>query len=210
MKKNRIVFDLDRTLLTADFTNLMNYFSGLYGEEGINFYADMEREYLDEYERIFDRYNKNDLSKFLTSRSGLEFTPSMVDDWNEIVSTIPDKLEEGVIPMLERLSYQDKSLVVLTNWFREPQINRLKRSQIYEYFDEIVSGEEYLKPHKDAYMAARGGYSSDSVVFIGDNLEKDYIAPRACGMDSILYDTNGLHHQNIVKIKKMSELKRRV
>ena len=104
MKKNRIVFDLDRTLLTADFTNLMNYFSGLYGEEGINFYADMEREYLDEYERIFDRYNKNDLSKFLTSRSGLEFTPSMVDDWNEIVSTIPDKLEEGVIPMLENYS----------------------------------------------------------------------------------------------------------
>ena len=210
MEKKRVIFDLDGTLQTADFSNLMDYFERLYGEAGIKLYNDLVTEYLDEYERIFDRYHRVDLSKFLTSRSGLEFTPSMVDDWNDIVSCIPDKVEDGVVPMLERLCLQDKSLVVLTNWFREAQLNRLKRTNLLEYFDELISGEEYLKPHRDAYIAARGGYASSDVVFVGDNLGKDYIGPRACGMDSILYDKNDLQHQNIIKIKKMGELKRRV
>ena len=42
------------------------------------------------------KYDRNSLSKFLTTRSGLEFTPSMVDDWNDIVASIPQKQENGV------------------------------------------------------------------------------------------------------------------
>ncbi|MBR2827896.1 MAG: HAD family hydrolase [Bacilli bacterium] len=209
MEKKRIVFDLDQTLLTADFTNLMNYFTGMYGDEGLKLYSNLNR-YLDEYEMIFDAYKREDLSKFLTNRSGFSFTPSMIDDWNDIVSSIPDKIESGVIPLLEELSQKDKSLVVLTNWFRIPQLKRLEKSHLIEYFDGVISGEEYLKPHKDSYMAAKGAYSKDEVVFIGDNLEKDYIGPRACGMDSILYDKNNHHHENIVKVKRLKSIQRRV
>ena len=165
MEKKRIVFDLDQTLLTADFTNLMNYFTGMYGDEGLKLYSNINR-YLDEYEMIFDAYKREELSKFLTNRSGFPFTPSMIDDWNDIVSSIPDKMELGVISLLEELSKKDKSLVVLTNWFRIPQLKRLEKSHLIEYFDGVISGEEYLKPHRESYMAARGGYPMDEVVLL--------------------------------------------
>ncbi len=210
MEKKRIIFDLDGTLLTADFTNLMNYFTRLFGEEGMLFYNNLVYKYLDEYEKEFHQYDRNSLSKFLTTRSGLEFTPSMVDDWNDIVASIPQKQENGVYSMLEQLAIHDKSLVVLTNWFRTPQLERLKRAELLDYFDQVISGEEYLKPHREAYMAAKGGYSYEDVIFVGDNLEKDYIGPKSYGMDAILYDKNNRNHHSIVKMKRLGELKRRI
>ena len=44
---------------------------------------------------------------------------------------------------------------------------------------------------------------------IGDSVDKDYIGPRACGMDSVLYDKNDIHHKTLVKVKNMNEIKDR-
>ena len=141
----------------------------------------------------------------MTEKTGLVISEKIIDGWIKYNSTIPDRMEDGVIDTLEYLKSQKHSLGVLTNWFRFAQIERLKNSGLYDYFDDIYTGDFFLKPYPAAYFRAIGNFSSKNCVVVGDNLEKDYIGPRRCGLDSILYDKND-QYSVIVKVKKIYEL----
>ena len=208
MEKKRFLFDLDNTLLTSNYQQERDYFNSIYGEEGQYFIKNISS-LLEEYERIFPRYNTVDLSNYLETRTELEITPEIIDGWIDIMATTDDKIESGVIETLEDLKQKDHSLVVLTNWFHASQVNRLQRSGLYEYFDEVYAGDLFLKPHRDSYLCARGSFSPQDCVVVGDNLNKDYIGPRAVGMGSILYDRDDKHHENIVKVKKIKDITKR-
>lgn len=208
MEKKRFIFDLDGTLMTGNFEKEKEYFEFIYGEDSQILVPNMGT-YLNEYENIFSKYTIEDLSHFLHTRTDLEITPDIIDGWIEIMSDVPDVMEKGIVGVLEYLKQKDKSLAVLTNWFSKGQISRLKKAGIYEYFDDIVTGDTVLKPHRDSYLTARDQFSLDECVMIGDHLEKDYIGPRAIGMESILYDKNSIYHDNIVKIKRMNEIKKK-
>ena len=120
-----------------------------------------------------------------------------------------DKMEDGVIELLDYLKSKNKSLVVLTNWYGESQVARLKNAKIYDYFDDVFTGEYQLKPHPESYIRAIDKYNPRECVIIGDSIHKDYSAPRIHGIDAILYDKNDIHSNNYVKVKKLTELKKR-
>ena len=206
MEKQRYIFDLDGTLLTCNYGSVEHdYFQSIFGDDSRSFTPYVGK-LLDEYEKTFPNYDKKVLSGFLSRKTGLSFTPEIIAGWINIISDIEDTLEDGVGDVLEHLKKKDKSLVVLSNWFGESQIPRLKNAGIYDYFDEILTGEYQLKPHKSAYIIARGDFSPEQCIFIGDQLNKDYVGPRACGMESVLYDKKDEYNENMVKIKRMNEI----
>ena len=206
--KTRYIFDLDGTLLTGNFTETDQFLMETFGEEaGRKFIHDMKG-VLDRYEKKFPRYDYELLSGFLSERTGLAFTPEIVREWDYLVSEITDTEEEHAREVLEYLKSQDKSVVVLTNWFGESQTGRLKRSGLLECIDTVYGGDIITKPHRQAYWMAAAGRRPSECLFIGDNVDNDYIGPKACGMDSVLYDKNNHHHKSLVKVKSLDEIKR--
>ena len=201
----RYVFDLDGTLLTGSFDFEHEYFKDVFGD-GVSSLVNNMGVFLDEYERKYPRYNNDTLSSFLKSKSGLDFTPDIIDGWCDAMIDVPDAIEDGIYEVLEELKRKGHSLAVLTNWYGKTQIPRLERANMIKYFDDIYTGDTVLKPHKCSFIIARKDFNHNNCVFIGDNLEKDYIGPRACGMKSILYDKNDTHHKALVKIKRLNEL----
>ena len=208
MEKKRLIFDLDNTLLTGNYQTEKEYFYDIYGEQASKL-LDSIGDYLEEYERKFPCYEEEVLSQFLSYKSCLIVTPEIVHGWIHAVSRENDVIEDGVVETLEHFKSKGKSLAVLTNWFSATQIPRLKNSGLYDYFDDIYSGESFLKPNLEAYTSALGRFLPEESVFIGDDLNKDYIGPRRYGYDSILYDKKNIEHNSIVKVKKIKELIRR-
>lgn len=205
METKRFIFDLDGTLLTADFDRERRYFDRIYGAEAPLITFQMGR-FLDEYEKTYPFYTEAELSSFLSEKSGLNVTEEVINGWIDIMAYVEDTKEEGIVELLDYLKNEGHSLAVLTNWFSKTQIPRLERSGLLPFFDNIYTGEQVLKPHKESYQTAMGDYSKEDCIMIGDNLEKDYIGPRACSIEAILYDKNNTHWKKLTKVKKMNEI----
>ena len=202
----RFIFDLDGTLLTGSFESETNYFKEIFGEESNKINGNVLK-FLDEYEHIYLKYDVKLLSDFLTKKSGLKFNENIINGWINLDYSSQDIIENDVIPVLEFLKSQDKSLSVLTNWFSYTQTKRLQRSGLISYFDEIYAGDISLKPHSLTYLAACRPYKEEETVIIGDNLEKDYLAPKKLGLNAILYDKNENHSTEFVKVKRLKDIK---
>ena len=207
MEKNRIIFDLDGTLLFCDFLKVEeDFFTTLFKQDGEVLFKNIGL-YLDEYEKTNPFYDKEKLARFLSMKSGLNITSEVINEWNRLILETPDIIEDGVVDLLEYLKSHDKSLVVLTNWFRETQVPRLKKAGLIDYFDYVISGDISLKPHKEAYLKAMGEYSFDKCIMIGDGIDKDYYAPKSIGIDSILYDNSDKEdNKKLIKVKKVNEI----
>ena len=205
MDKKRYVFDLDKTLLTYNPKYEREFFEKYFEEDTALFLRHLP-DWLDRYENMVSTYDRETLAGYLSNCSGLVVTEELIDEWIDVLANGTDTMESNVIEVLEELKYQDKSLAVLTNWFRETQIPRLKRAGLYDYFDDIYTGEVFLKPHKEAYWGSIEFYHPDDCVFIGDHIMKDYIGPKSCGMDAILYDKKDEHHKTLCKVRDLSEI----
>ena len=205
MEAKRFIFDLDGTIMTSDPQLERDYFRSIYGDFGDEF-VDQIPKLLDVYENTFPRYDIKMLSDYLTSKTNFKVTPKVVRDWVLILAGVPDTKEEDIEKVLEYFKRKDYSLAVLTNWFRDTQIPRLKKAGVLEYFDEIYTGDDFLKPQKRAFLTALGDFQPQEAVFIGDSVNRDYIGPRACGIHSILYDKKDIHHKTLVKVKRLDEL----
>lgn len=209
MKKKRFVFDLDYTLMVGRHDAELNYFRDVFRSDGDVFLENMI-DLLHEYEKTYSRYDVELLSKFMTERTRLDFNENVVNGWIETYGNCENRLEEGVLETLEFLKSKGMSNAVLTNWFRKSQEMRLRNSGLLEFIDDIYAGDTILKPRSDAYLSARDRFKSTECVFIGDHLEKDYIGPRSCNMASILYDRDDTHSDNIIKIKRIDEIKKAI
>ena len=205
--KKRFIFDLDGTLLTGDYHESDQYLIDVFGDAAHSFLGSMS-DVLGVYERTFLRYDYDDLSRYLRMRTGLPMTPEIVREWDSVVGLIHDTEEKHVRETLEYLKSHGKSLAVLTNWFGNSQKERLRRADLLKYFDSVYGGEIATKPHKQAYFIATGDYHPQECIFIGDNPNYDYIGPRACAMDSVLYDKDDSHHKTLVKVRSLNELKK--
>lgn len=208
--KKRFIFDLDGTLLHGDFNKEIDYFKSVLGEDAEKFIP-IYFEKLLEYESIYEKYDSKQLSCFLKQKTNINITSEIIDGWIKVNAKMNDKLLEETKDMLKYLKRKGKSLVVLTNWFKYTQEERLKNAGIREYFDDVFAGDLNLKPNKESYLNACGSYSLDECIMIGDTIDKDVIGPNKFGIDSIYYNpenkeydkTKILSINNFEKIKEM-------
>ncbi len=100
-------------------------------------------------------------------------------------------LYPGVLALLERLR-KTKKLALITDGRPEGQRAKIEALGLSPFFDAIIvtdelGGPAFRKPSEVPFreMQRRLGLPFASLVYIGDNIKKDFIAPQALGMQSI-------------------------
>lgn len=200
----RIICDLDGTLLHGDFSDEYILFRAALGEEG-NIFFEKIWDSLNEYERMYPYYEKKLLAYFLSLKTGMRIDSSLIDAWIYTNSYMHDKIDEGTIELLETAKRKNIKISLLTNWFADTQIKRVERSKLLPYFDTIVCGDRCLKPTKESYLLACDGDDPRDCIMIGDNLEKDVLAPTKYGLTGIWYNQDDIVNENCIKVKKLTD-----
>ena len=202
--KKKIIFDLDGTLMNADFSLEDKFFRDKLSCEDAEKFVSMKCDLLLKYENLFFKYDISKFSEFLTIESGVKISESLVEEWLNMGSTLNDKLVPDIVDVLEYLKTKDYELIVLSNWFKSTQINRLKKMGLYDYFVEVYGGDDFLKPNPISYLSICDDVSE--CVMIGDSYNNDFLGPKNIGMEAILYDPDDKISEKC-KIKRMNELK---
>lgn len=110
------------------------------------------------------------------------------------------RLYSGVLEMIERIK-RTKKVGIITDGRPEGQNAKIDALGIRDVFDEIIitdelGGIKYRKPNETAFliMAERLNVSPNKMIYIGDNINKDGIAPEKTGAGFIYFkNKDGLY-----------------
>ncbi|WP_211226112.1 YjjG family noncanonical pyrimidine nucleotidase [Psychrilyobacter atlanticus] len=109
----------------------------------------------------------------------------------------------GAIEMLEKL--KDKiRLAIITNGLTKVQDNRIKKSIISHYFEEIVVSETIgiSKPNSSIFeytMKKMNHLDRDDVIMVGDNLSSDILGGINYGIDTCWYNPKNKESRDDIK-----------
>jgi putative hydrolase of the HAD superfamily len=183
-----LVFDLDDTLfLEREYARSGFYAVGEWVRRnlGVPGFADrawwlFEKGYR---ERIFD---------ILLQESGWNPVPSLVEQLVNVyrrhlprISALPDAVDCLL------LFYGTAMLALITDGPAASQRQKIWALQLAHYFDVIVLtgvwGDAFSKPHLRAFqlIQRRLTPSDGRFIYVADNPEKDFIAPRALGWETV-------------------------
>lgn len=204
MKK--FIWDLDETLLSGDFSYENIYFKEKLQGQDIECFLQNKHDYLMEYERTFFKYDVKLLSDFLSLKSGIVIDETVIRGWNEHNKTIPDTIHMGAEEVLSYLQSKGYQNILYTNWFKDVQEERLRKSNLLEYFSEIYGGELAIKPNAVGYKKIIKDVNPNEVVMIGDNIINDVLVPRSIGITSYHYDPLDKNNDKN-KIKTLGKIK---
>lgn len=112
-------------------------------------------------------------------------------------------LYDGVQEILQRFHDSGKQIGIITDGRPNGQWNKVKSLGLQKWIDKIIvtdelGGIEYRKPNLMAFtkMQEIFGLPFERMVYIGDNINKDFIAPEKLGMQSIYFkNTDGLYYR---------------
>jgi HAD superfamily hydrolase (TIGR01549 family) len=118
------------------------------------------------------------------------------------------QLRSGAREMLVRLRNRGIKVGIITDGRPEGQRNKLEALGLYELVDDVVitdelGGPQFRKPCDIAFriMQRRWGIPSSQMVYVGDNLSKDFLAPRQLGMGCVyLRDADGLYYDGTASL----------
>ena len=136
-------------------------------------------------------YSMNDAIEMLygelgvaTSRHRVDrFVEAYLNDWTDSVRSLP-RLGDWLAALPVRKS-------VLSNTHHEPMVvGLMDRLGIGDAFDRLTTSisHGFRKPHPSIYEAHLEalGIAANEAVFVGDNVECDFVAPRRVGMEAYL------------------------
>jgi len=198
MKIKHIFFDLDHTLW--DFNkNAQETLSELYHELELGSFLPSFKEFYDQYievnEGLWDLYRNKEITKesLRTVRFVKTFQYFNIQNdsianvlGNEYISRGPYK--SNLFPFCHEVLAYLKSkytLHIITNGFEEVQAVKMESSNLYQYFNQIITSEKagVTKPHPQIFeyaLKAANAIASDSIM-IGDNFEVDCVGAEKSG-----------------------------
>ena len=201
----RIIFDLDNTLVIwkDKYLSALDEVSKKYN---VSYSAKAINECINDYDNDMDHYSREEMLEYINSHLGLNLNMDFMNEFLYLIGFCADKSDE-VIEVLEYL-YDKYELVVLTNWFTDAQAERLKSAGIYKYFKEVIGGEKYMKPNKNAFINACGNINPSECIMVGDSYEKDILPAYEAGLQVIFFNRVRKDNPNNFKeIKSLSQLK---
>ncbi len=145
---------------------------------------------MNKYELEFPKYDFKTLSDFFNS-FGFHVSEEVINGW--VINNgenIQDEVADGTLELLKFLKENGKEIVILTSGFGETQISRLKRMGLYDYIDEIVSGEYAMKPDLESFELAIGDTKKEDCIMIGNSITSDKIGAEYAGIDYYIVDKN--------------------
>lgn len=214
---NRVIFDLDNTLIKHDFE-----------KENIRISKYLGLENNDEFKKQFDYmfksngiYLKDTIvteGYFVTVMEKLMPILKDIGITGKELLDIIDKyhagtLMEGAKEILEYLYDKGYQIVAFTNWFGKYQLKILKKLGIDQYFERIYGWDNYFaKPNYFAMLRALENTDPNQNVMIGDNLRDDVILPKSVGVKTIGFNINYSNQKNNIKadadITRLIEIKK--
>lgn len=179
----KVIFDIDMTLLDTkrDCITAYNKFLEKNGFKvtGLELWDKLDEMNYNDATTLDHMYDflHNYLGNTLTKEMYKEFL-----DFNKMEAT---HLFEDTIDVLEYLKGKYE-LIVLSNWFYEVQISKLKTAGIDKYFDKVYTIDTFgKKPLVETFQRACYPYSLEECAMIGDSLSCDIKVPHEIGMKAI-------------------------
>lgn len=223
MKYQHLFFDLDHTLwdfaknsretlLEAfDYFKLVEF--GVDSNEFLTTYWRINDAYWDDYRK--GRVTKEELrtGRFLRTLSHFHIKDKKlsVQLGDYYVQHSPKK--SNVFPNThETLNFLKNHyrLHIITNGFEEVQFVKLEKSNLAQYFEEVITSEAagVKKPHEKIFhhaLSATGAKNAETLM-IGDNLEADIIGARNVGIDQVYFNPEKRKHSEQITLE-ISDLK---
>ena len=202
----RIIFDLDNTLI--EFPKDYNkYYDKVISKYNIDISSKDLYRVIGLYEtngkNIY--YDKFKMLELINNEFNLHLNIDFMDYLLEIISKLVTPINNSLKDTLEYLSNKYE-LVVLTNWFTDCQKQRLKKVDIFKYFNNVYGTDIIpMKPRKECFMRVIGDLKPEECVMVGDNLKVDIKVPYELGMN--VYHLNKYGTSKYPTIKKIEELK---
>ena len=204
MQYEHLFFDLDHTIWDFE-TNSKEAMLDVYNinqlsEKGVPDFNSFFEKYSYHNHRLWDKYSKGQLKQeeLRWKRMWLSLVDFKIADVAvsrkmglEFLEILPNK--NKLFPYtLEILSYlKDKGyqMHLITNGFEKVQYNKLEKSNISNYFIEVITseGSNSLKPNREIFEHAlqKAGATINKSIMIGDNIEADIKGAMNIGMDTI-------------------------
>lgn len=191
----RLIFDVDGTLITG--VNFIKPIEAtlkklnIYNESNVKSFLRA----ISTYEENYNNYNKKDYIKYFENSLGTELDDMFLNIFfEELRNCVPQdakKLKETIEVLANKYE-----LVLLTNYFKCSQLNRLNTMGIGHLFLECF-GEELIKPNNDIYLKACGFYQPSECIMIGDDLYLDIEKAKENGINTIFVNSKNLKVDNI-------------
>ncbi|MBD9050423.1 HAD family hydrolase [Ruminococcus sp.] len=186
-----VVFDLDDTLYSEK-----NYVRSGYRKIAQN-YPDIENA----EEKLWNSFLKGEKAidkVFDEARLDEKEKKNALNIYREHMPVI--ELYTGVSEMLIRIKNKGKKIGIITDGRPDGQKNKIKALKLD--VDQVIitdelGGIQYRKPNKKAFelMQNRWKIAFNKMVYIGDNVTKDFIAPKELGMKVIYFkNADGLYY----------------
>lgn len=197
-----VIFDLDDTLISereyikSGFKSVANKISNDYKKNECKIYEVLYSEFEIDSKNVFNR---------VLDKLSLEYDKSYILELiNTYRSHIPNiKLYDDAIYIIKELYNKDIKLGIITDGYAITQRNKLQVLDIDKYFEYIIVtdelGREFWKPHKKSYEMMKNnlGLEYEELVYIGDNITKDFITPNQLGMNTIMIERKEGIYSNI-------------
>lgn len=227
MKKGykHIFFDLDHTLWDYDkntfetITEIYNLYNlsklSISFDEFLTHFHEINNLLWDKFNHgLIDRYELRDNRfRLILQQLGVRESDIPNDIGETFLEIAP--LKSSVVPFThEVLEYLHPKyqLHIISNGFDDVQYKKLKASNIFHYFDKIITSDNsgYRKPQKEIFefsMDVVGSSRSDSM-FVGDNLDTDIQGAQNAQMDHIFYNPDKKDHtfQVTYEIQSLKEI----
>lgn len=196
-----ILFDADDTLF--DFKrserdalkNAILHFNIEYNEDiHLKIYQEVNHQVWAEFEKGMITQEKLKIERFkrLSDRLGIQLDTVKFAELYMKYLSYGSFLYEETTPLIKNL-YENYQLAIITNGLRDVQNNRIRKSTIAEYFDDIVISEEVKvsKPDPKIFEIALEHLKhidKSTVLMVGDSLSSDIQGGLNFGIDTCWFN----------------------
>ena len=204
MTYTHLFFDLDNTLWDFNTNSYDALYDALKKMDLLTQIGEYDRYfsiYHEVNERLWALYRDNKMTKNvlrgLRFEESLELNgtpmPGMGEPINEAyLAEMPKqlKLVPGAIRVLDYLHHKYR-MAIITNGFREVQVDKLVQSGLKKYFDKMIISEEVgaQKPHRMIFEHAVKSMNAPKKksLMIGDSWDADILGAMQFGMDQVYF-----------------------
>lgn len=185
----RLIFDIDGTLIRnvnfdKQVENTLKKLGIFTNENKAKFIEAMLT-----YEDYYTSYDRTNYTNHIAKNIGIELDERFLQIYFEELKTAIPKSNVKLKETLTKLSLYFE-LVLLSNYFKESQINRLASMGISKLFTNFY-GETLNKPNPKIFLESIGSYKREECVMIGDNLDLDIKPANELGINTILVNSKG-------------------
>ena len=190
-----VVFDLDDTLISerqyieSGFKVVSKFIGDKYNLDNDIVFECMNMLFEESSKEVFNRVL--DSFKIKYSKEELLYLIKVYREHTPEIEFFDD-----VIPTLEMLREKGMKLGIITDGYKETQSRKIEVLKCKELFDEIIItdefGREFWKPHEKSYklIAERLGVKLNEMIYVGDNVAKDFVTANELGITSICIQRN--------------------